>query len=83
MHVRPAVARIDDAQPREAEIAHRARRHADVLAELRLDQNHDGPGDLGVGFGLVGARTGHSLLLLLRIIWDACPIFYVITCLTR
>ena len=44
--VRPAVARIDDAQPRQREIAHRARGHADVLAELRLDQNHNGSGEL-------------------------------------
>ena len=44
--VRPAVARIDDAQPRQREIAHRARRHADVLAELRLDQNHNGAGQI-------------------------------------
>ena len=29
-------------QPRQREIAHGARRHADVLAELRLDQNDDG-----------------------------------------
>ena len=43
LNVRPAVARIDDSQARQPEIAHRARRHADVLAELRLDQNHDGP----------------------------------------
>ena len=42
--VRPAVARVDDAQPRQREIAHRARGHADVLAELRLDQDDDGPG---------------------------------------
>jgi hypothetical protein len=40
----PAVARIDDPQPRQRKIAHRARRHADVLAELRLDQNHNGAG---------------------------------------
>ena len=43
--VGPAVARIDDAQPRQPEIAHRARGHADVLAELRLDQNHNGAGE--------------------------------------
>ena len=67
MHVGPAVARVDDAQPRQAEIAHRPRRHADVLAELRLDQNHDGAGDLGAGLGLVGARTGHGVVLLLRV----------------
>ena len=45
--VGPAVARIDDAQPREAKIAHRTRGHADVLAELRLDQDHDGAGQIG------------------------------------
>ena len=44
--VRPAVARIDDPQPRQREIAHRARGHADVLAELRLDQDDDGAGEL-------------------------------------
>ena len=43
VNVRPAVARIDDPQTRQPEIAHGARGHADVLAELRLDQNHDGP----------------------------------------
>jgi hypothetical protein len=43
--VRPAVARIDDPQARQPEIAHRARGHADVLAELRLDQNHNGSGE--------------------------------------
>ena len=40
----PAVARIDDAQPRQREIAHGARGHADVFAELRLDENDDGAG---------------------------------------
>src|SRR6201999_950332 len=59
MDVRPAVARIDDAKPRQREIAHRTRGHADVLAELRLDQNDDGTGQLVARFGLVGARTGH------------------------
>src|SRR5260370_24219906 len=57
--IRPAVARIDDAQPRERKIAHRARGHADVLAELRLDQDHNGSGQRDAWFGLVGARTGH------------------------
>src|SRR6266576_6352349 len=57
--VRPAVARIDDAQPRQRKIAHRARGHADVLAKLRLDQNHNGTGQRDACFGLVGARTGH------------------------
>ena len=54
-HIGPAVARIDDAQARQPEIAHRTRGHADVLAELRLDQDHDGAGQIGRGFGLVGA----------------------------
>ena len=58
-NVRPAVAGIDDAQPRERKIAHRARGHADVLAELRLDQNDNGVGEVDAGFGLVGARAGH------------------------
>ena len=40
--VRPAVARLDDPQTRKREIAHGAGRHADVLAKLRLDQNHNG-----------------------------------------
>jgi hypothetical protein len=57
--VRPAVAGIDDAQPRQRKIAHRARGHADVLAELRLDQNDNGTGEADAGFGLVGARAGH------------------------
>ncbi len=30
----------------ERKIAHRARGHADVLAELRLDQDHDGAGEV-------------------------------------
>ena len=55
----PAVARIDDPQARQREITHGARGHADVLAELRLDQNDDGPGEFEAGLGLVGARTGH------------------------
>ena len=42
--VRPAVARIDDPQSGKREIAHRTRRHADILAELRLDKDHDGSG---------------------------------------
>ncbi len=42
--VRPAVARIDDPQTRQRKIAHRARGHADILAELRLDEDHNGSG---------------------------------------
>ena len=36
---RPAVARIDEPQLGQAEIGHGARHHADVLAELRLDED--------------------------------------------
>ena len=57
--VGPAVARLDDPQARECKIAHGARRHADVLAELRLDQNHNGAFEVVAGLGLVGARSGH------------------------
>ena len=53
--VRPAVARIDDAQATEREIAHGAGRHADVLAELRLNQNDNGAIEVEAGLGLVGA----------------------------
>ena len=42
--VRPAVARIDDAQARQRKIAHRARGHADILAKLRLDEDHNWSG---------------------------------------
>ena len=42
--VRPAVARIDDSQTRQRKIAHRPRGHADILAELRLDEDHNGSG---------------------------------------
>ena len=39
--VGPAVARLDQAQPRQAEIRHGARGGADVVAQLRLDQDDD------------------------------------------
>ena len=57
--VRPAVARLDDPQAREPKIAHGAGGHADVLAELRLDQNHNGAVERDARFGFVGARSGH------------------------
>ena len=55
--VRPAVARLDQAQPVQRKIAHGARGHADVLAELRLDEDHDRPGKVVARFGPVG--PGH------------------------
>ena len=45
---------------RQREIAHRARGHADILAELRLDQDHNGSGEVQTRLGFIGARTGHS-----------------------
>jgi hypothetical protein len=57
--VRPAVARVDDPKPRKRKIAHRARGHADVFAELRLDQDNDRAFEIAACLGLVGARTGH------------------------
>jgi hypothetical protein len=55
MDVRPAIARIDDAQPGQAEIAHGPRAHADVLAELRLDEDDNGADQVGMRLGRVGA----------------------------
>ena len=40
----PALPRLDDAQPRQAEIRHGAGGGADIFAELRLDQDDDRPG---------------------------------------
>ena len=42
--VRPAVARIDDSQTGQRKIAHRPRGHADILAELRLHEDHNRSG---------------------------------------
>ena len=38
--VGPGLARLDQPQPRQSEIRHGAGRGADILAELRLDQDH-------------------------------------------
>jgi hypothetical protein len=35
----PARARVDQAQPRQPEVRHRARRRADIVGKLRLDQD--------------------------------------------
>src|SRR3546814_21194167 len=40
--IRPAVARGDEAQLGQSEIEHRARGLADILAELRSDEDDDG-----------------------------------------
>ncbi len=62
LQARPAVARVDEAQPRQPEIGHHARGGADVLAELRLDQHDDRAGDLRPVLGPVGSRAGHGIL---------------------
>ena len=54
--VRPAVARAHEAQIVEAAIHHRPRRGADILAELRLDQDDRRPAGDGLA-AMVGA--GH------------------------
>ena len=56
----PAVARLDQTQPRQAEIRHGPRRRADVVAELRLDQDHHRRRRLDPPLGLVGSGPGHS-----------------------
>ena len=61
--VGPAVARLDQPQPRQAEIRHGARRRADIVAELRLDQDHHRRRRLDPALGLVGAGAGHAVLL--------------------
>lgn len=53
------LARVDDPQALEAEIRHGARRGADVLGKLRLDQDHDGAGDARPDFRLVGSGSWH------------------------
>ncbi|MGY3549697.1 hypothetical protein ACVW0W_005464 [Bradyrhizobium sp. USDA 4469] len=59
--VGPAVARVDDAQGAQGKVAHGACGHADVFAELRLDQDHDGTVEGEPNLGLVGA--GHLIPL--------------------
>ena len=59
----PGLPRRDEAQPRQAEIRHRARRRADILAELRLDQDDDRAGSFGPYLGSVGSCAGHGDLL--------------------
>ncbi len=43
LFARPSVARVDQAQLRQAEIGHRAGHHADIFAKLRLDQDDGRP----------------------------------------
>ena len=63
LRVRPVLPRLDQPQPAEPEIRHGARRRADVLAHLRLDQDHHRPRLLHPVLGLVGSGARHSVLL--------------------
>src|SRR5690606_4800625 len=56
--VRPAIARVDDAQVPETEIGHGAGRGTDILAELWLAQDDRRAGAIEDFLRLVG--TGHS-----------------------
>ena len=58
--VGPGLPGRDQAQPRQAEIGHRARGGADILAELRLDQHHNGRRPLDPSLGLVCSCSGHG-----------------------
>ena len=60
--VGPGAARLDEAQPRQPEIPHGARRRADILAELRLDQHDHRAGGVRPVLGLVGSGAGHLAL---------------------
>ena len=46
--LRPAVARRDEAKFAQAEIRHGARHHADILGQLRLDEDDDGMLHVGI-----------------------------------
>jgi hypothetical protein len=53
-------ARADDAQLEQAEIGHGTRHHADILAQLRLDQKNDRPCAQGRA-GVICSGSGHLL----------------------
>jgi len=59
LHVGPAVARLDQAQPAEAKISHHARGCTNIFAQLRLDQHDDRARHLYPVLGLVGSGAGH------------------------
>src|SRR3989440_7980242 len=71
---RPAFARVDEAQARQPEIRHCARRRADIVRKLRLDQDHARARPLHPGLGLVGPGTQHPAYL------DAWPYSGPMTC---
>ncbi len=64
LDVRPAVARLHQPQPPQPEIGHAAGGRADVLPELRLDQDDDRAGGGNPVPGLVGSCAWHGLLRL-------------------
>jgi hypothetical protein len=53
---------LDQTEAGEPEIRHGARRRADVLAHLRLDQDHNRPRLLHPVLGLVGSGARHFAL---------------------
>ena len=61
-----ALPRRHQPQPRQAEIRHGARGGADILAELRLDQNDDRAGRRGPFLRVVGSGSGHRSCLSAR-----------------
>ncbi len=59
----PALPWFDEPQARQAEIRHGARGSADILAELRLDQDDHRSWRRAPALGLVGAGARHAVLL--------------------
>ena len=55
-------------KPRQRKIAHRARGHADVLAELRLDQDHNGAGEVEPDLVLSVPEPDISLHFLIQLL---------------
>ena len=65
--LRPAISGGNKAHLAQTEIRHGPRAHADILGELRLDQDDDRGGGLDGRAGAVSAGTGHGNSL--RMIW--------------
>ena len=60
LFVRPALQRLHQPQPWQAEICHRSGSRTDVLTELRFDQNDNWRGCFDPALGFIGARTRHT-----------------------
>ncbi len=61
--VRPRLPRLDQSELGQSEIGHGAGGRPDVLAKLRLDQDHHRTGRVDPALGLVGAGAWHEVLL--------------------